>query len=276
MIRKAQVLVLAVVSLTMVGCSSPNAPARPPSVTTTAVESPLSLVVIGDSIPYNAEQDCPGCKGFVIQYTNALAEATGRKVATDNRSKHTGLTLPGLMKDLPDLQGVLSAADAIIIGIAHNSFPLNEESPCGSSIDEATGVVKDWSGVDAGCAKQATTKYRPVYDELFSTVAGWRSGKPTILLTVNRYNDLIGFERAKLTPEQAARTVVLLDAWNTMLCASAEAHGFDCADIYHAFNGKDGSTAAAALLAQDYTHPSQLGNDEIFRLLKGRGFAPLG
>jgi lysophospholipase L1-like esterase len=236
----------------------------------------LSLVVIGDSIPFNSQQDCPNCRGFVTRYAEALAKATGREVETKNRSEHTGLTLPGLMKSLPDLRGELSGADAIIIGIAHNSFPLNDEAPCGSPVDPATGAIEDWSKVDKACATEATKKSRPVYDELYSTVAGWRTGKPTLLLTLNRYNDWIGFDQANLTPAQTNKTVVLHDAWNTMLCDSAKSNGFDCVDVYHAFNGEDGSKPSGGLLADDYTHPSQAGNDEIARLLTDRGYAPLG
>ena len=273
--RRAWTLALATVVAT--GCSAPSeSPASAPSTAITAATAPLSLVVIGDSIPYNSQEDCPGCTGFATQYADALAKSAGREVATKNRSEHTGLTLPGLMKDLPELRGELTAADAIIVGIAHNSFPLADEEPCGSSVDPATGSITDWSTVDAGCGADATATYRPMYDELFSTIAGWRAGKPTILLTVNRYNDWIGFEQANLSAEQEGQTVVLHDMWNTMLCDSAEANGFDCADIYHAFNGTNGTEPSGDLLAADYTHPSQLGNDEISRLLTERGFAPLG
>ena len=277
--RNGLVLAFVAASLVMTGCSSPaekpTNPSSSPSTTTTTTV-PLSLVVIGDSIPFNSQQDCPNCRGFVTRYAEALAKATGREVETKNRSKHTGLTLPGLMEGLPDLQNEISGADAVIVGIAHNSFPLNDEAPCGSPVDPATGTVEDWSKVGAACSAQASKKFRPVYDELYSTIAGWRVGKPTILLTINRYNDWIGFDQANLTPSQAAKTVTLHDAWNTMLCASATANGFDCVDVYHAFNGKDGSKPSADLLADDYTHPSQLGNDEIARLLTGRGYAPLG
>ena len=137
-------------------------------------------------------------------------------------------------------------------------------------------MIKDWSKIDSACAAKASKKSRPVYDELYSTVAGWRAGKPTMLLKVNRYNDWIGFDQANLSPAQADKTVILHDAWNTMLCDSAEANGFDCVDVYHAFNGADGSKPSGDLLADDYTHPSQLGNDEISQLLTARGFAPLG
>src|SRR4051794_37137070 len=114
--RIGLLLALAAASLVMTGCSSSgDTPASPSSsAPSSAAPAPLSLVVIGDSIPYNSQEDCPNCRGFVTRYAEALAKATGQKVETKNRSEHTGLTLPGLMKALPNLQGELSEADAII------------------------------------------------------------------------------------------------------------------------------------------------------------------
>jgi lysophospholipase L1-like esterase len=265
-------------SLVMAGCSpsAESPPSRSSSSPPATAADALSLVVIGDSIAFNSQEDCPNCRGFVTKYAEALGKATGREVETNNRSEHTGLTLPGLMKTLPDLRRELSDADALIIGIAHNSFPLNDQTPCGSAVDQSTGAIKDWSKVDAACAAQASKKSRPLYDELFSTVAGWRAGQPTVLLALNRYNDWNGFEQANLTQAQVDKTVLLHEAWNAMLCDSAESNGFDCVDVHHAFNGADGTKPSADLLADDYTHPSQLGNDEIARLLTEKGFAPLG
>lgn len=263
-------------SLLLAGCSTAPDPPRSSPPPSTAAAPPLSLVVIGDSVPFNSQADCPDCRGFVTQYAAALGKATGREVAVTNRSEHTGLTLPGLVAELPGLRSELSGADAVLVAIAANSFPLNEEMPCGSPVDPATGTAEDWSAVDAGCAARASAAARPLYDELYSTIAGWRAGKATILLTLNRYNDWMGFEKAALTPDQDARTVVLHDAWNEMLCHAATSHGFGCVDVYHAFNGPDGRTPSGELLADDYAHPSQSGNDLIARLLIGRGFAPVG
>ena len=116
-----------------------------------SAESALSLVAIGDSIPYNSPEDCPGCTGFVDRYAEAWSEATGEEVETFNFSDHTGLTLPGLLQQLPSYKDYLRDADAIIVGIAHNSVVLNAGKPCGTSFDEATldpeGLVEGDPGV---------------------------------------------------------------------------------------------------------------------------------
>ena len=169
----------------------------------------------------------------------------------------------------------LSSADAIIVGIAHNSFALNGDQPCGTTFDEETNTLEDWSKVTAQCAVSSAAEYRPQYDELFDTIASWRNGKPTLLRTIDKYNDWNGWEAAHLTPGQVHRTVIMHDPWNRMLCESAERHGFVCADIYHAFNGEDGTKKSGDLLAADDTHPSDEGNERIARVLIAQGFKPL-
>ena len=267
------VAVLAALALTALGCSgADDSSGSSPEETK---EQPLSLVVIGDSIPYNAPEDCPRCTGFVDRYADALAQATGREVEATNLSQHNGLTLPMFMDELESFKEPLSKADAIIVAIAHNSFGLSSEEPCGTTFDEATSTLKDWSKVTARCAADSAAEYRPQYDEMFTTVASWRDGQPTIMRTIDKYNDWIGWEDAHLTPDQQHRTVLMHDAWNAMLCRSAESQGFACADIYHAFNSPTGAKPSGDLLAADYTHPSDEGNARIAIVLTAQGFGPL-
>jgi lysophospholipase L1-like esterase len=235
---------------------------------------PLSLVVIGDSIP-DSDFECPDCVGFADQYAHALGKASSRDVDTINLSEHNSLTLPMLLRELPSLKQFLSPADAIIVGIAHNSIALNADRPCGTRFVDSQSTFADWSKLDEPCATQTTAHNRPLYDELYSTIASWRAGKPTILLTIDKYNDWTGWKQAHLTPAQVATVVMFHNKWNQMLCASATAHGFSCADIYHAFNGPDGTRASGNLLLPDYAHPSQKGHDLIAKTLIAQGFAPL-
>lgn len=269
----AALISVAALAVAAAGCSTSDAgDSASPSPSS---EPALQLVVIGDSIPYNASWDCPGCTGFVDRYADALAKATGRKVDTANLSEHVGLTLPMLMAELESFKQPLGAADAIIVGIAHNSFELNSDEPCGTTFNEEMSTLEDWSKVTARCAATSAAEYRPQYDDLFATIRSWRDGHPTLLRTINKYNDWNGWEDAHLTPQQERRTIVMHDAWNRMLCRSAEEHGFACADVYHAFNGPEGTKASGDLLAADYTHPSDQGNARIAHVLIALGFDPL-
>jgi lysophospholipase L1-like esterase len=262
-------------SLSLSATSAPasSASQTSPATSASAAGAGLSMVVLGDSIPYNSPQDCPGCKGFVELYAAALQRAAGRHVVVQNLSEHNGLTLPQLLAELPSFQGQLKSADAILIGIAHNSNELASETPCGKPLDAHQLPV--WSVMTSACASKSVATYRRQYDKLFHQVAGWRTGKPTLLRTINRYDDYRGDPDFVLRPADLATITTFVSTWDVMLCASARAASFGCADVYHAFNGRDGHTPSSALVGPDYTHPSAKGNALIARVLIGMGFSPL-
>lgn len=182
---------------------------------------------------------------------------------------HTGLTLPELLDDwLDGYRAQLAVADIIVVGIAHNSNELAGDQPCGKPIE---GDMPDWSAIDSRCAVEAAERSRPQFEKLFTTISDWRQGKPTILRTINRYNDWIGLAAADLTPLQERKTARMIAEWNRVLCGAAEASGFLCADVSRAFNGADGLAPAGDLLAPDYTHPSDKGNVRIAKVLTDLG-----
>lgn len=231
---------------------------------------------LGDSIPYNSPEDCPGCTGFVDLYADAVSVATGKPVETSNLSEHTGLTLPGLLDELASFSTDLAEADVIVVGIAHNSFELNADKPCGARFDETTStIITDWSKVDQACASTAARSYRNRYDTLFSTIAELRAGRPTILRTLNKYSDWIGWKDAHLTPAREQKTVLMHDAWNNMLCGPPSATGSSARTSTTPSTEPSGNKPAGDLLADDYTHPSQAGNDLIAQVLEASGYAPL-
>ena len=244
-----------------------------PSANATAEPVALRLVAIGDSIPYNAPYDCPGCTSFVDRYAEAVAAATGRPVEPSNLSEHTGLTLPQLLAKLDTLAPRLAEADVILVGIAHNSVELNADEPCGAPLLE--GEIPDWDAIDEECAVEAAERHRVQLEELYSRIAALREGRLTILRTVNRYNDWIGWAPGNMSAEDEAKAKLVVDHWNPVLCETAEQNGFGCADIYRAFNGPDGLTPAGNLLAADHNHPSDRGNELIAEELAKLGFDPL-
>ena len=103
-------------------------------------------------------------------------------------------------------------------------------------------------------------------------LGGRRGGQDT---TSGEWTDSTDGPGITLTPDDANKTKLILDAWNTMLCVAATQNGFGCADIYKAFNGADGLQASGDLLGDDYTHPSQKGNDLIAKVLADAGYTPL-
>jgi len=247
-----------------------------PTVPSSA-EPDLMLVAVGDSIPFNSPDDCPGCTGFVDRYADVLAAVTGKTVGIRNLSQHNGLQVQGLLDELSvgtpvGRAATLADADAIIVGIAHNDTPWNvADDVC----DGPNGDDIDWSKYSAHCIAIEVERYTPKYQALFKRIAELRAGKPTVLRAINRYNDWIGSPRFPLPAGGVAATAAVIAAWNKMICGAAEAHGFTCADISTAFNGRDGTLPSGELLARDYTHPSDAGNEMIAAVLAASGFEAL-
>jgi lysophospholipase L1-like esterase len=95
---------------------------------------------------------------------------------------------------------------------------------------------------------------------------------PTAFIALNVYSNIPGNPDLAIlgAPEQQRVEdvgVQVHDAWNEATCATADDAGFECIDLYHAFNGADGRSPLGDLVGPDYTHPSQEGNDAIAALL---------
>lgn len=234
-----------------------------------------SLVAVGDSIPYNAPGDCPGCASFVDRYATKISKATGHAVKVKNLSQHNSLRTADLLDELTGDQlrrDALASADIIVVSIGHNDLAWSGGSdPCGVF----AGATADWAKADAACAATSAEAFRARFEEVFSEIAAMRVGKPTILRAINTYNDAVRATTATSPAAAWTATRLGLDAWNATLCKAATASGFVCADIYHAFNGPDGLTPSGDLLGADYTHPSDKGNAKIADVLAALGYAPL-
>ena len=151
------------------------------------------VVAVGDSIPFNSEDDCPGCTGFVDRYATELGTATGKTVGVRNLSQHNGLQVQGLLDEIGDgaqRAETLAEADAIIVGIAHNDIPWNVND---DACDGAGSDNIDWSKYTAACFATEVKRYTPKYEAVFERIAALRAGKPTVLRAINRYNDWTGW-----------------------------------------------------------------------------------
>lgn len=270
--RAGALLAAVVATALLVGCSGTSGADAEPRAAAPTSAAPLRLVAIGDSIPFNSPEDCPGCTGFVDRYARAASRVLHRRVRVSNLSQHTGLTLPQLLDELPEFRQQLSHADIAVVGIAANSFELNADEPCGAPLvhDEP-----DWTKLTRACSAKSVRTFRPQFDKLYSTVRAWRHGRPTAFRTIDRYDDWAGWPGHPISDSAAATVRLFLDDWDRMILASARANGFVVVDLHGAFNGPDGRRPSGALLAEDYTHPSDAGNALIAKLLVGAGFSEL-
>ena len=282
-LRRSHVLLVGLVWACLAGCGNPASPppsavnsatAEAPSAAPTVVpsaEPELMVVAIGDSIL----NSCPGCTAFVDRFAADLATATGQTVGVRNLSQG-GLKVQGLLDELGDgtLIGrakTLSEADAIVVGIAHNDVPWNVDDDACDGADDL-----NWSKYTDACIAAEVERLTPTYEAVFEHIAALRAGKPTVLRAINRYNDWTGWPgHPEAATAGVAESTAVVAAWNTMICGAAEANGFTCADISSAFNGEDGTQPSGELLATDYTHPSNKGNEVIADVLAELGFEPL-
>jgi lysophospholipase L1-like esterase len=280
------VAAFAVATLSLAACgtgTTTSAPATPaPTVASTtatqATGSPDHIVAaFGDSIAGEPGAICPDCTPFVNRYGEALAAATGQTVAVRNVGQPS-LRVEQLLRDLADgstTADAAASADAIIVAVGNSDAPWNiTDDACDG---EATAVDQvPWEKYTDVCMSAEVERFRPSFEAVFRRLVELRAGQPTIYRAVDRYNDCIGFEGGEVPPDAVEVSIAYNDAWNSMICETAEANGFGCARISTAFNGEDGRTASGDLLAPDYIHPSDTGHERIAEVLVALGFAPLG
>jgi lysophospholipase L1-like esterase len=273
----APLVALALV-LVLTGCGT-GSPASIPSPSPAAATTPgaeLVLAAFGDSITAEPESICPDCTTFANRYAKALTARTGSDVTVRNQGRPS-LRVEALLDGLKDggsLEDVAASADVVIVGVGNSDAPWNiTDDACDA---EATAVdLVPWDRYSDECIAAEVERFRPAFDGVYGRLAALRDGKPTILRTINRYNDWIGFEGGEVPPEAIEVSVDYNVAWNAMICETAEANGFLCGDVGRAFNGPDGRTASGDLLAPDYLHPSDKGYARIAEVLVALGFAPL-
>lgn len=252
-------------------------PATPSIEPTTDVEA-FTLVALGDSIPFNSADDCPGCTGFVASYARALETSLGRPVTVVNRSRHDGARTKDIVRQLQSdatLVDQLSAADVVVI-----STSFNDQPPFGDPYEACpTALGPSASDADAVEAAAATSKacidsvVPVIRDQVAEAFAAIRRAAPHAALGVlTPYDTWRGW--GFLDQFDEATRSALLDAeaywfqtWNPVLCVEAEAIDAVCVDVHRAFNGADGLRPADGDVGRDYTHPSQKGNDVIRDLL---------
>lgn len=267
----------------VVAAATATPPATPVAVDPSPTADPSwHVVAIGDSIPFNSPNDCPGCTGFVDGYAKLLEQATGHPTTATNLSEHNGLQGKGLSTELDSnatMRDALAGADVVIVSIGHNDTPWNvADDACDGAYvwdDPFESNVPYAAKYTTACAKATAAAYEPTLASIYHRAVALREGRPTVFLALNTYNDFTGWCEARgcdggpaVTPPaitKGSRTV--LDAWNTMVCDTAKAGGVQCADVYHLFGGPKATSPAGDLLGDDYTHPSQQGNDKIADLL---------
>lgn len=256
------------------GCAAPAEPATE-SATPSATASPPTVLAIGDSIPFNSASDCPGCTGFVESYASALGASNGEAYAVVNRSRHDGAQTADILEEVQSgsLDEALGDADVVIVSSGFNDQPPygDEGEACSAAqLDTNADVL---AAVLATTPECVTTQTAVTGSELAEVLKGVRERAPDAsILVLTAYNAWTGWsvlDAAGADVEASVTSTIAagLTAWRGEVCDLVVAVEARCVDLLEPFNGPDGTIAAGDLLAADYTHPSQDGNDLIRDLL---------
>jgi lysophospholipase L1-like esterase len=211
-------------------------PAASPVATPSAPH--LTYVALGDSLLFAAEEDCDGCTSAAVIYGQQLQDALGMPVEVHNLTMHNSLDSRGLRRYLENGAKIGRVAEDVFRAVAS------------ADIVSVTIGFNDFGGP---APASAVTSFAANLDAILGRIDALREGKPTTVLVTQIYNN----GGTEWTP--------LVEAQNEVICDLAAKHEATCVDIYHAFNGPDGSGSPVALgyLGADQTHPSQRGMEVI-------------
>jgi lysophospholipase L1-like esterase len=258
------------------GCGGGTVTPAPTTAAPATPEPDYLVAAFGDSLAGAPGPACAGCTPWVDRYADALADETGKTVAVRNQGRPS-LRVEQLLNDLTSssaLAETAASADAILVAVGTSDAPWNiTDDACDGPA--TAGELVPWDRYDDACIATEVERFRPAFDGVFQRLVELRGGEPTIFRALNCYNDWIGFEGGEVPPEAVEISIDYNVAWNAMICETAEANGFACADISTAFNGQDGRSASGDLLADDYIHPSDKGYELMAEVLIELGFKPL-
>ena len=288
-------------ALLVVACSpslaqSPAPPSAIPSPTTApATASPsldpgtLRLLVLGDSIAI-PEMGCGGCIGFDQQYASYLGEVTGRAVTLDNQARPEAQIgdLQRVLDTETSLQEAVARADVVIVSIGYNNTPpWASELPCHTpAIQKDADLWPALLTMNSDCIDATVAIFGAELDAVYGRIEELAAGRAQVRINLGSFDnarDNPGGDGTITDVEPDVLEAALevfsqaIDSWNRADCAAASAHGFVCGDIYHAFNGPDGSRSISGLVnPADFVHPSEAGQALIAELLRRVDLSPLG
>lgn len=261
------------VALAVVVISAPG-----PATSTSSAASPATwrLVALGDSIPYGGSY-CAPCTPYPSLLATALFRQSGHRVAVSNLAI-PGLTTAELLANIRSrtkTRAAIAAADIVTVTIGHNDTPWNSihDSCDGRHVFFGTYRDAQWATYTGPCLTKEAHALRVRLGAILAAVRSLRAGRPTLIELTTDWNQVIGKAGATALARRASKAV--LDLFRSVTCSAARAYAARCGDVYHAFNGADGTRTAGTLLAADHDHASRKGHQVIAALLATFGFAPL-
>lgn len=230
--------VAAAVALLLGGCgggSEPTAEEKP---------DPVRVVVLGGSLPTSGpESSDPGA--WWVQFTDHVTTELGRETTYDLLS----------LGSVQDAVAAVSEPGADADKVADADIVLITLGGGQALPDPETGIgCKTWFLEAKGpCLAEGVKTYGDLYDQLYAGIKALRGDKPTVYVQTTSYNGNIEspadvpdgqlslYTKTHQEKEAKAWAVAAYDRWATMQTERATAAGFQVIDMYHAFNGPDGT-----------------------------------
>lgn len=218
-----------------------------------------SLVALGDSIV---------SEGYPQLFADLVKAGTGKSVtvASFADGSNTTTTVLKALRDQAPIRTAVADADIITISVGGNDADPFASYPAGTCAKGAK---------PSACLARYAPDLAVNYDAILTEIQELRAGKRTLIRPTTDYNPFIGWDAAPTTSFGLDFYRQVADAETALVCDLAKKHALVCADIYHAFNGPDGTKDPAPFLASDHAHPSAAGSQRIAEVMLEAGLAPL-
>jgi hypothetical protein len=284
-----------VAGIVLLACATAGCGSDDNAVGTTTTQSEVAAPV---STPSSAQPDDPGLvlavigdsyagTGWVEEYRAHLESTLGQPVHAEQID---GMGVPEALASVSTegtrTEQVLADADVIIVETGfNNAFPDPDTGiGCGGTLDN--GAMPFIRSTDPECLEEGVATYGALYDDIFARLRELRVGQPTVFIATGTIDGNIDPDNGGVIndggvgpadeAEALAWTVAAYDRWNTMLADRATQAGFTFVDIYHAFNGPDGTEPIPPELQGEVEHLSPRGNAVFAELLSEVDVSQLG
>jgi lysophospholipase L1-like esterase len=227
--------------------STPH-PQLTPVTALDAIDRPVTVVGIGDSVTSGSNCDC---ESFVGLYAADLASQRGVRTTSIN-SGRDGMTSSQLLESLTqpgDLRDQVAKADIVLVTIGANDLtPLESQ---------------DFSGCGTTCFLPMVENVGRNVELIVAAARETQPDHPPTVLVTNYWNVFQDGEVGAANGESYQHWSDLLTrAEDSKICEGAERGGATCVDLYAPFKA-DGSKDPTPLLAADGDHPDAAGHKVI-------------
>jgi lysophospholipase L1-like esterase len=236
----------------------------------TGAPAAWDYVALGDSLTTGgglvAESDA-----YPAQFGRFVTVDTRRRVKVHNLGQN-GATSADLLRFVRTLRvrRSLKAAEIVTVDIGANDL--------GGDVIQPYAEHRCGGDDNEDCLRAMVSRFRVNLDAILDELAALVDARHKIVRVLDLYDNAVGNAEliAFLGPGAEALSKKYTQALDEQTCASAQAHGLLCGDVYHAFNGPTGldNLFTKGLLA-DFDHPSVKGHALIAEVLRGLGYAPL-